>query len=73
MRLFVGQIPKTWDDCMILQYFQRFGSIIEARIIRDKCVYNPMTGVTSLGAHKGCAFLRCAYYHEAEIIMREHI
>jgi RNA recognition motif-containing protein len=40
VRLFVGQVPKTWDDQMTLKYFQRFGTIIEAKIIREKIVYN---------------------------------
>jgi hypothetical protein len=43
-------------------YFQRFGTIIEARIIRDK-VDN---------THKGCAFIRCMYFHEAELILKTH-
>jgi hypothetical protein len=51
---------------MALKYFQRFGHILEAKIIREKLP------TTSQGAHKGCAFLRCAYYHEAEGIMKMH-
>ena len=68
VRLFVGQVPKTWDDSLTLKYFQRFGSILEAKIIRDKL----LPSGNSHGTHKGCAFLRCAYFHEAEVIMRSH-
>lgn len=68
VRLFVGQVPKTWDDAMTLKYFHRFGSILEARIIRDKGIHT----TSNAGTHKGCAFLRCAYFHEAELIMKAH-
>lgn len=67
MRLFVGQVPKSWDDGMTLRYFQRFGQIVEAKIIREK-----LQSQNTPGAHKGCAFLKCAYYHEAETIMKVH-
>ena len=56
VRLFVGQVPKSWDDSKVLKYFKRFGQIIEAKIIRDK----------NDSSHKGCAFLRCMNFHEAE-------
>jgi hypothetical protein len=52
---------------MTMKYFQRFASILEAKIIRDK-----IGGPSSQGTHKGCAFLRCAYYHEGELIMKYH-
>lgn len=43
-------------------YFKRFGTIIEAKIIRDKID----------NAHKGCAFLRCMNFHEAEFMLKVH-
>lgn len=35
---------------------------MEAKIIRDKAD----------NSHKGCAFLRCMYFHEAEFILKLH-
>ena len=55
-------MPKSWDDGKTMAYFKRFGKILEAKIIRDK----------SDNSHKGCAFLRCMYFHEAELIMKAH-
>jgi hypothetical protein len=45
-----------------MKYFKRLGNILEAKIIRDK-VDN---------SHKGCAFLRCMYFHDAEFILKVH-
>jgi CUG-BP- and ETR3-like factor len=62
VRLFVGQIPKTWTDDDINKYFGKFGSVLESRVIRDKFD----------GSHRGCAFLKCKYFHEAEFILDSH-
>ena len=51
-----------WKDENIMNYFKRFGTILEARIIRDK--YE--------GTHRGCAFLKCQNFHEAENILDSH-
>lgn len=62
MRLFVGQVPKHWQDEDVLAYFSKLGQILEARIIRDK--YD--------GQHRGCAFLRTKMFHCAELILDSH-
>jgi CUG-BP- and ETR3-like factor len=62
VRLFVGQVPKDWNDEKINEYFGKLGTILEARVIRDKFD----------GTHRGCAFLRCKMYHEAELILDSH-
>ena len=36
VKLFIGQVPKTWEDRDIFYYFKRFGNVLEARIIRDR-------------------------------------
>ena len=46
-----------------MSYFHKFGTILEARIIRDK--YD--------GSHRGCAFLKCQNFHEAEDILNSHL
>jgi len=56
VKLFVGQVPRVWEDRDIFYYFKRFGNILEARIIRDRSAQQ---------VHKGCAFLKCLNFHEA--------
>lgn len=63
VKLFIGQVPKIWEDRDVFHYFKRFGNIMEARIIRDR---------TPLMNHKGCAFLKCLNFHEAENILKIH-
>jgi len=36
VRLFVGQVPKFWTDDHVFNYFKKYGTVFEARIIRDK-------------------------------------
>jgi len=56
-------VPRTWKDEHVLKYFKNFGTILDAKIIRDKFD----------GTHRGCAFLKCAVFHEAEIILKNHL
>ena len=35
VKLFVGQIPKAWEESDILDFFRKFGDIEETNIIRD--------------------------------------
>jgi RNA recognition motif-containing protein len=62
VRLFVGQVPKGWKDEDLCRYFNKFGTILEAKVIRDKFD----------GAHRGCAFLKCKMFHVAELILDAH-
>lgn len=47
----------------MLKYFKNFGTILDAKIIRDKFD----------GSHRGCAFLKTQVFHEAEIILKNHL
>jgi CUG-BP- and ETR3-like factor len=47
VKLFVGQLPKTYSEELLRPIFEPFGTVVEFSIIRDK-----VTGV-----HRGCAFL----------------
>jgi len=56
LKLFVGQIPKEWDERMVTDFFTGYGEILESQIIRD-----PKTGQS-----KGCAFVKFASMTKAE-------
>ena len=47
IKLFIGQLPKTYSEELLRPIFEPFGEIHEFTIIRDKVT----------GAHRGCAFL----------------
>ena len=50
LKLFVGQIPKSWHEKEVSDYFSKYGEILESQIIRDP----------KSGNHKGCAFVKFA-------------
>jgi RNA recognition motif-containing protein len=59
VKLFVGQIPKIWKEEEIIEFFQKFGKVQDAQIIRD-----------SQGAHRGCAFVTFISMTDADVAMR---
>ncbi|XP_022232113.2 CUGBP Elav-like family member 1 isoform X2 [Drosophila obscura] len=50
IKMFVGQIPKTWDEPRLRQMFEQFGPVHTLNVLRDK--------VTSIS--RGCCFV--TYY-----------
>jgi hypothetical protein len=36
IKMFVGQLPKSWSENDVRQYFQEFGSIYLVNVLRDK-------------------------------------
>lgn len=36
IKMFVGQIPKSWTETDVRQYFQEFGHIFLINVLRDK-------------------------------------
>ncbi|XP_039147057.1 CUGBP Elav-like family member 2 isoform X2 [Drosophila simulans] len=50
IKMFVGQIPKTWDETRLRQMFEQFGPVHTLNVLRDK--------VTSIS--RGCCFV--TYY-----------
>ena len=49
VKLFVGQVPKVWEEDDIKHMFRMFGDIEDISIIRDQS-----------GNHRGCAFVKFA-------------
>ncbi|XP_068744711.1 CUGBP Elav-like family member 3-A isoform X5 [Montipora capricornis] len=47
IKLFIGQVPRTWEDTDLRPYFEPYGQIHELTVLRDRLTRN----------HKGCAFL----------------
>ncbi|XP_039255011.2 CUGBP Elav-like family member 1 [Styela clava] len=47
IKMFVGQIPKSWDELQLRQLFEKFGRIYQLNILREK-------GLTT---SKGCCFV----------------
>lgn len=56
VKLFVGQIPKTWDEKDLSKFFENFGAVCNAQIIRK-----------DEGTHRGCAFVTFNSMTEADI------
>ena len=56
VKLFVGQVPKIWQEDEVLSLFKIFGDILETQIIRD-----------TNGNHRGCAFVKFASLTQADI------
>lgn len=55
MKVFVGQIPKTWGEEELTEYFQKHGEILETQIIRD-----------IKGSHRLCGFVKFASLTQAD-------
>ena len=56
VKLFVGQVPKAWEEEEVSGLFKIFADIIETQIIRD-----------TQGQHRGCAFVKFASLTQADI------
>lgn len=56
IKMFVGQIPKNWDEVKLKEFFEQFGPVYHLNILKDK------QNETS----RGCCFV--TYYHRKDAI-----
>lgn len=47
IKMFVGQIPRTWDENDLKQMFEEFGQVYQINVLRDKLT----------GQSRGCCFV----------------
>lgn len=59
VRIFVGQIPKQWNEDEVQKYFERFYPIQEVRVSRD-----------TQGVPKGSALVTVASIAEGHVLIQ---
>lgn len=40
IKLFIGQVPRTWEDKDLRPYFEQYGQIHELTVLRDRLTRN---------------------------------
>eukprot|EP00731_Ephydatia_muelleri_P016980 Em0010g78a len=61
IKLFVGQVPKSFDEKDLRPFLEAYGPIYELTVLRDRLS----------GAHKGCAFVTYCKKPSAELAQLE--
>ena len=61
VKLFVGQVPKIYEENDLFPYFSKYGAMEDVTIIRDK----------HTGQHRGCAFVTFISKEQAELCEEE--
>jgi len=69
IKLFIGQVPRTWEAKDLRPYFESYGQIHELTVLRDRLTKNHKGNIPKLIHHSlvlqflmfvlflGCAFL----------------
>mmetsp|Transcript_19522 Transcript_19522/g.55975 ORF Transcript_19522/g.55975 Transcript_19522/m.55975 type:complete len:547 (+) Transcript_19522:104-1744(+) len=60
VKLFVGRVPRTYDENTLKPIFEEFGPVTDCAIIRDRESHT----------HKGCAFIRMTSLTKADAAIR---
>ncbi|KAL3101379.1 hypothetical protein niasHT_021497 [Heterodera trifolii] len=60
IKMFIGQIPKAWDELQLKEYFEEFGPIYQLSVLRDK----------ETASSRGCCFV--TYYHRKDAISAQN-
>eukprot|EP00116_Pleurobrachia_bachei_P002635 sb/3462897/ len=61
LKLFVGQVPKNFEESDLKPYFEKYGPLVNIKVCRDR----------DTKTHKGCAFVTFANLDNAENAMHE--
>jgi RNA recognition motif-containing protein len=61
LKLFVGQVPKTFEETDLAMLFEPYGRILDMTVIRDR----------RSGMHRGCAFVTYERGEDAMKVVRE--
>ncbi|KAH0488287.1 MAG: hypothetical protein KVP17_003603, partial [Porospora cf. gigantea B] len=61
VKLFVGRVPRSYDEDGVKPIFEEYGAVLEVAIIRDK----------QTGVHKGSAFVRMQSVTQADRAIRD--
>lgn len=61
LKLFVGQVPKNFEETDLALLFEPYGRIIDMTVIRDR----------RTGTHRGCAFVTYEKGEDAMRVVRE--
>lgn len=61
LKLFVGQVPKNFEESDLKPYFEKYGPLSNIKVCRDR----------DSKTHKGCAFVTFANLDNAENAMHE--
>jgi CUG-BP- and ETR3-like factor len=60
VKLFVGRLPRSYEEASLTELFSPFGTVVETVIIRDK----------TSGQHKGSGFVKMASITDADAAIR---
>ena len=61
LKLFVGQVPKTYEETDLAMLFEPYGRILDMTVIRDR----------RSGMHRGCAFVTYERGEDAMKVVRQ--
>lgn len=61
LKLFVGQVPKTFEETDLAMLFEPYGRIVDMTVIRDR----------RSGMHRGCAFVTYERGEDAMKVVEE--
>lgn len=64
IKMFVGQIPRSWSEEQLRELFEPFGSVYEINILRDRSQNPPQ----SKGHHANIYMHACAHTHKINVL-----
>ncbi|VDP40103.1 unnamed protein product [Soboliphyme baturini] len=59
IKMFVGQVPRNWDENDLLNLFKQFGPVYQLNVLREK----------TTGQSRGCCFV--TFYHRKDAVLAQ--